>query len=454
MDPQDPNIRFLEGEARALLTRLRQLESFALRETMVLAASLPFEAQAAIERHVARLRRGLTRQVQAFLLWLRSDDARRRSADEAQRRFTMLRLRFVSVLTQFDIFSEVMTQRSEHDTGVWLSGLDTVAADALALPGGGFEPTPVVCMLSRGHGAAIRRARTRLPGGEQNPVAIIRIPRERMIGSGIASSLVHEVGHQGAAQLDLIASIRPILHGLQAGHPDQRFVWGCWERWISEIVADFWSVARLGITATSGLIGVVSLPRFFVFRFGLDDPHPPPWVRVRLSAALGNALYPDPQWAAITAIWDAFYPLAGLKEERHRMYSLIEQSIPAFVSVLIHHRPPSLRGKTLKEALGHASTRPEHLRAWYRAFRRDEKLVERTSPIYTIAALGQARADNVLTPENESRVLGKLLTAWALHSTLSRSATCVRPLAAPIPARLPERTPGRTIRYGTEKALN
>ena len=38
---------------------------------------------------------------------------------------------------------------------------------------------------------------------------MIRIPRERMIGYGIASSLVHEVGHQGAALLGLVESLRP-----------------------------------------------------------------------------------------------------------------------------------------------------------------------------------------------------------------------------------------------------
>ena len=99
------------------------------------------------------------------------------------------------MLTQFDIFADVLSQRSEHDTGVWLSGLDVVAADALALPDY-YEAPPVICYLDRGHGAAIRRARTRLPGGSENPVAVVRVPRERMVGSGIASSLVHEVGHQ------------------------------------------------------------------------------------------------------------------------------------------------------------------------------------------------------------------------------------------------------------------
>ena len=45
-----------------------------------------------------------------------------------------------------------------------------------------------------------------------------------------------------------------------------------------------------------GLMGVVSLPRAFVFRIDLADPHPTPWLRVKLSAAMGQALYPHPQW--------------------------------------------------------------------------------------------------------------------------------------------------------------
>ena len=121
------------------------------------------------------------------------------------------------MITQFDLFNDVISQRSENETGVWLSGLDVVSADALSLPGGYYEVPPVICYLDRGIGAAIRRARTRLPGGGANPVAIIRVPRERMIGNGIASSLIHEVGHQAAALLDLVNSLRPVLQGLQRG---------------------------------------------------------------------------------------------------------------------------------------------------------------------------------------------------------------------------------------------
>jgi hypothetical protein len=137
-------------------------------------------------------------------------------------------------------------------------------------------------------------------GGGSNPVAIIRVPRERLVGSGIASSLVHEIGHQGAPLLNLIPSLRAVVQSLQHGSERNRLVWRLWDRWIGEVVADFWSVAKVGIASTVGLIGVVSLPRFFVFRLNVDDPHPTPWLRVKLSCAIGGALYPHLQWARLS----------------------------------------------------------------------------------------------------------------------------------------------------------
>ena len=82
-----------------------------------------------------------------------------------------------------------------------------------------------------------------------------------MIGSGIASSLIHEVGHQGAALLDLVNSLRPVLPGLQRERRSEREAWAPQSTGISEIVAEGGSVARLGISSTIGLKGVVSLPR-------------------------------------------------------------------------------------------------------------------------------------------------------------------------------------------------
>ena len=385
---------------------------------MVAAAVSP-QAQEAIERHLQRGRRALRRMVLVYLRRLRAGPAAGETSPAvAQRRFTMLRIRFNATLAQFDIFADVLAQRSQHEFGIWISGLDAVAADALALPGC-YEAPPVVCYLDRGHGAAIRRARTRLPGGGENPVAVIRVPRERMVGSGIASSLVHEVGHQGSALLDLVNSLQPVLQGMQRKGGAEGPAWVLWERWISEIIADFWSLARVGVAATMGLIGVVSLPRPFVFRMRLDDPHPFPWIRVKLSCAMGQALFPHRQWEALSRMWESFYPTDDLDAERRQIITALLASMPGFVAILIHHRPKALRGRSLVEALEVAERQPSRLSAHFEVWRRSADRMRAAPPSLAFAVIGQARADGRITPEAESRVLGELLNHWALISTFA-----------------------------------
>jgi len=143
----------LEQEARAMLTRLARIRPFAMQETMLPAAGLLPSSQVAIESYLMRGRRELRRMVKSFLRFLRIA-ASRTDAATAQRRFSILRLRFIGVLTQFDLFNDVMTQRSESETGIWLSGLDVVSADALRLRQPVFEVPPVICYLDRGVGAA------------------------------------------------------------------------------------------------------------------------------------------------------------------------------------------------------------------------------------------------------------------------------------------------------------
>ena len=288
----------------------------------------------------------------------------------------------------------------------------------------------MVCYLDRGVGAAIRRARTRLPGGGDNPVAIIRVPRERMVGSGIASSLVHEVGHQAAALLDLVDSLRLELRR-RAGD-----IWRLWERWISEIVADFWSVARVGVASTLGLMGVVSLPWAFVFRVNLDDPHPIPWIRVKLSCAVGKALYPHPQWDRLAQLWESFYLTDELNKDRRELIAGLEAGMPEFVDLLVHHRPKALRGGSLIEALAVEERQPVRLAAYHQSWRTAPRAMYRASPTLVFAAIGQAKMEGKMSPEEESTMVAKLLTHWALRSTLDTSAICAAILtmrvAAPV----------------------
>ena len=114
----------LEQEARAMRTRLAGVRPFALQESMLPAANLLPSSQIAIEKFLSIGRTELRHLLDEFLRWLRSAETAHSGAEEAQRRFTLLRLRFNSVLTQFDLFDNVITQRSENQTGVWLSGGD------------------------------------------------------------------------------------------------------------------------------------------------------------------------------------------------------------------------------------------------------------------------------------------------------------------------------------------
>lgn len=414
----------LEQEARALMTRLERVKPFALHETMLPAAAILPSAQTGIEGYLMKGRQELRGLIQQYIRWLHGSTGQRATPAQAQRQFSMLRLRFNAVLTQFDLFNDVLTQRSENEIGVWLSGLDVVSADALELRGDYYHAPPVICYLDRGVGAAIRRARTRLPGGGENPVAIIRVPRERMVGSGIASSLVHEVGHQASALLDLVNSMKPILQGFQLGNNPYNDSWSLWERWISEILADFWAVAKIGIASTLGLMGVVSLPRAFVFRLNRDDPHPPPWLRVILSCAMGQALYPHPQWQRLAGLWESFYPLIGLEAERQDSFAKLQATLPSFVALLVNHRPKSLRGRTLADVLEVQNRQPRQLQTLLQAWRQQPAKMYHAPPTLAFAVIGQARSDGRMSPEQESTILGKLLTHWALSSTLEVSATC------------------------------
>ncbi|HXI59485.1 MAG TPA: hypothetical protein VNO55_25635 [Polyangia bacterium] len=370
---------------------------------------------------MSRGRHVLKRQVQRYLDWLASAEGRAASPADAQRRFTLLRLRFNVVLSDLDIFSEALSQRSEADSGVWLAGLDVVARDALALPDF-FEAPPVICYLARGPGAAIRRARTRLPAGGENPVAIIRVPRERMVGTGIASSLVHEVGHQGAALLDLVDSLRADL-ALRPSECDEG-AWNLLRCWISEIVADLWSVARLGVTATAGLIGVVSLPSAFVFRIVPDDPHPAPYVRVKLSAAMGAAMYPHQHWDKLKKLWESFYEVERVGPQARALFQALESALPIFVLRLLEHRPAKLGGRSLREVLPSADRTPQRLAELYRVWSQRPQLMRRAAPTLVFAVLGQARADGELAPEREGDLLASLLRHWAWRSTVDVGEIC------------------------------
>ena len=404
--------RFLINEAQGLLTRLSQMQPFEMSMPMVIAAAVPYIAQKNIFELMRTGKELLATKVRRFID--RMKQPRGTHIEKCQAAYAVLKLQFNALLDQFDIFADVVSQRGENETGIWVAGLDVFAKDALKMDRFLLDAPPLICYLDRGHGAAIRRARTRLPGGDENPVAVIKIPRERMVASGIGSSLVHEVGHQGSALLDLIPSLKPVLEDLSQRDKARGESWRLLNRWISEILSDFWAVSFLGISATTGLMSVVSLPKYFVFRAVDNDPHPFPWIRVKISLAFGKLIYPEDQWHRLERLWESMYPKTDLKPAALQLINNLEATLPSFAKLVIEHKPLKLKGKQLREIFPYGRRQPHQLRAYYRQWKNDQEIMKKQRPSLVFAVIGQARADDVITPFTENRVLTNMLRHWAL----------------------------------------
>lgn len=420
-------------ELQSIMARLEAQKPFAMQMPMVTAAAVSDPAQAAIETHMMDARNKLRRIIRRFSLQLARIPPSPANVRWAQHKLSLVKLQFQSVLARFEIFGEVLSQRAQHETGLWLAGLDVAAAAALRLPHRALPVPPVVCYVDRSHGGAIRRAHTPLPGGALNPVAIVRMPRERMVGTGIAASLFHEVGHQAAAVLGLVQSLRDALQEpirmLAVHDPRQAWAWRCWQSWVSEWVADLWAVAQAGVTASVGLIGVVSLPSVFVYRHAEQDPHPAPWIRVMLSLALGEALYPDPQWHRLRQAWGQMYPRAAMTPNQQRHYAALEHSLQPFVYWLLRLRLPALQHRPLGQALRWRSRTPHALRQQGQSLNstpfeqlrlRNLDVLLAMQPAHALAVLGQARHDGRLEAHSEFQLTSELLNRWAMQDYLPR----------------------------------
>lgn len=406
---------FLLNEAEAMLARLRQVRPFTGTMIMVRSATVSDKAFAGVNSHLDAAKNKLRDAITSFIHRLKQENSER-DAGEWQGRFTVLKMRFNSILDQIDIYADVLSQRSEQETGTWLRGLDLLAEDALKPGAKHYEIPALMVYLDRGHGAAIRRARTRLPGGDLNPVAVIQIPRERMVGCGIASSLIHETGHQAAELLGWTKALKATVNEIARKKTRNKKAWLYFERWVSEIVADCWAIAQLGVTATQGLMGVVTLPSYFQFRLDLDDPHPAPYIRVLLSCRTGAALFPDPQWERLERMWNSFYPVDELHPEKQQDIQELTEEMPEFIRTLLGMPLSSLGNKKIIDLMPLGTRQPQQLRKLFSAFRKNQITLGSMSPTLLFAVLGQAKADFRLCAQSEYRLLQQQLKRRADQS--------------------------------------
>jgi hypothetical protein len=131
--------------------------------------------------------------------------------------------------------------------------------------------------------------------------------------------------------------------------------------------------------------------------------------------------------------------VAGLDVGRARTIKLLEGAITPFVSLLAEHRPQALRGQSLREAVSIPSRTPRRLAALYEQWLAYPHLMWTAAPTLVFAVFGKARANGKLSPEQEDRLLGTLITGWALLSTPG-SGTALSGSSNPAAPRRPQRT--------------
>jgi hypothetical protein len=145
---------------------------------------------------------------------------------------------------------------------------------------------------------------------------------------------------------------------------------------------------------------------------------------VKISAAFGKALFPDPQWDRIASLWERLYPLSEARPHDAGLFRLLESVLPRFVGVVLGHRGERLGGATLGSIFPRLDRSPDRLRGLWLGHRRDPSTLARLSPTIAFAVVGQARHDGALTPAAEAGLLRRLLRYWALRGTIDASEVC------------------------------
>jgi hypothetical protein len=107
--------------------------------------------------------------------------------------------------------------------------------------------------------------------------------------------------------------------------------------------------------------------------------------------------------------------------------------MPNLVGLLMRHRPPKLRGRSLLDVARLADRTPQRLDEIQARWGSKPERMRTASPVLVFAVVGQARARGSITPEREATVLRRMLTYWALRSSLGVAAPIVA--GQPVPYR-------------------
>jgi hypothetical protein len=224
-------------------------------------------------------------------------------------------------------------------------------------------------------------------GNYKMPVAMVRVPRERVIHPFLGASLLHEIGHQVIVDTDIY---QLVLKNLQEISPSP-----IWLIWLNEILADAWALSHLGVVGNRGTIHVMTRKPAQVFRLNESDPHPCGYLRVLIGIHLNGVLYPNSQWNQLANEWKGVYNLKKATSRQQRFILQREKEIPQVIHKIL--MTDLGNGRRLKSILAQPLLQVNKLREIYQKVKINGLECPCSHFFQKYAVMGQAMHDGKIS---------------------------------------------------------
>jgi hypothetical protein len=325
-------------------------------------------AWAGLERYLdARIRSSLRAAVVRLRREMDVLDARLRAAEtgpqlEVLRRDVVeFRKRFLTVENVLEFYGDAVNTRTTPKLAAILRGCDElarVAMERILVPLG--RPVPAVLVfIQKGLGASILRAGQRLwDGVTLNPAAVVKITRQ---GLCCPTALMHEAGHQVAAELGWAEELATVLYRQLA--PTSRELGAAWASWSPEIVADIHAFVHTGYGGVAGLHDVVAGDQRAVFSFPRGDPHPIAYLRVLLGTEFCVRSFGTGPWDELAEAWMLAHALTDAPRELRPMLQASLGLMPQIAELCLRAPLRAFGGRPVIELVDPQKVAPAELRA-------------------------------------------------------------------------------------------
>jgi hypothetical protein len=301
----------LRQRAESIRFRINSLTS--LRRLVDLPAEIDITERqwSAIEPQLAATSERLSSRVRRATDVLLPQAVEPQAARDLSAALGQIELDMATAFTFFDTYMDVLTQRRSPELGAVLGGCDVLALEAMRRDHPALatiEPPLVHC--DRGFAASTTRQGVPFPDGSPNPMPLIQIPYARLKEKyNLASSIPHEVGHQGIKQLQLLSALPKLLRAALDGAGAPETIEQLYELWAFEIGPDFWAFGLCGVAEAAGVRELFALPPAYALRISITDPHPPPYLRALLCFDWCRRAWGQGVWDEWERDWLQMYPL-------------------------------------------------------------------------------------------------------------------------------------------------